>query len=84
MSPITARSRLAFRRAIAETPRTVHCYRTCVVKTGNYYVGRRPGQKPCPGALTGCETVSRKVAATSSFEQIGGEATESLPEGPAS
>ena len=36
--------------------------------------GRRPGQKPCPGALIGCETVSRKVAAASPFEQIGEEA----------
>ena len=36
--------------------------------------GRRPGQKPCPGALIGCETVSRKVAAASPFEKIGEEA----------
>src|SRR6476620_1296287 len=36
--------------------------------------GRRPGQKPCPGALIGRETVSRKVAAASPFEQIGEEA----------
>jgi hypothetical protein len=36
--------------------------------------GRGPGQKPCPGALIGCETVSRKVAAVSPFEQIGEEA----------
>ena len=36
--------------------------------------GRRPGQKPCPGALIGRETVSRKVAAASPFEKIGEEA----------
>ena len=37
--------------------------------------GRSPGQKPCPGALISCETVSRKVAAASPFEQIGEEAS---------
>ena len=35
--------------------------------------GRRPPE-PCPGALIGRETVSRKVAAASPFEQIGEEA----------
>ena len=40
MSPITARSRKAFRRAHAETPRThMHSHRTDVVKAGNYYAG---------------------------------------------
>ena len=45
MTPITARSRIAFRRAHAETPRThVHSHRTDVVKAGNYYAGHRRAQ----------------------------------------
>ena len=44
MSP-TARSRKAFRRAHAETPRThVHSHRTDVVKAGDYYAGHRTAQ----------------------------------------
>ena len=45
MSPITARSRKAFRRAHAETPRThVHSHRRDVVKTGDYYAGHNKAQ----------------------------------------
>ena len=45
MSPITARSRKAFRPAHAETPRThVHSHRRDVVKTGDYYAGRHTAQ----------------------------------------
>src|SRR4029077_19293479 len=45
LSPITARSRRAFRRAHAETPRMhVHSHRTDVVKTGNYYAGHHTAQ----------------------------------------
>ena len=45
MTPITARSRKAFRRAHAETPRThLHSHRTDVVKTGNYYAGHHIAQ----------------------------------------
>jgi hypothetical protein len=41
-TPITARSRQAFRRAHAETPRThVHSHRTDVVKADNCYAGHR-------------------------------------------
>jgi hypothetical protein len=45
MSPITARSRKAFRRAHAETPKTyVHSDRTDVVKADNYYAGHHTAQ----------------------------------------
>ena len=44
--------------------------------------GRRPSQKPCPGALIGRETVSRKVAAASPFEKIGEEAARIASRGP--
>src|SRR6267142_697771 len=44
-SPITARSRIAFRRAHAEIPRTrVHSHRTDVVKADNYYAGHHTAQ----------------------------------------
>ena len=45
MSPITARSRKAFRRAHAETPRT-RCIATeqTAVKAGNYYAGHHTAQ----------------------------------------
>ena len=54
MSPIPARSRQAFRRAHAETPRMhVHSQQIDVVKAGNYYAGHhtapghtRYGHKP--------------------------------------
>ena len=45
MSPITARSRKAFRRAPTETPRAyVHRHRADVVKAGNYYAGQHTAQ----------------------------------------
>jgi Family of unknown function (DUF6166) len=45
MSPIPARSRQAFRRAHAETPRThVPSHRTDVVKAGNCYAGHHTAQ----------------------------------------
>jgi hypothetical protein len=45
LTPITARSRKAFHRAHAETPRThVHSHRTDVVKAGDYYAGHRTAQ----------------------------------------
>ena len=43
-----------------------------------------PTQKPCPGALIGCATVSRKVAAASPFEQIGEESARIASRGPSS
>ena len=45
MSPIPARSRRAFHRAHAETPRTPgHSHRTDVVKAGDYYAGHHAAQ----------------------------------------
>ena len=45
LTPITARSRKAFHRAHAETPKThVHSHRTDVVKAGNYYAGHHTAQ----------------------------------------
>ena len=44
---------------------------------------RRPGQKPCPGALVRCETVSRKIPTPRGLEQVGRKPLNVTPLGAA-